>query len=114
LTYSILVANINALRIRTGDDRLPCVCETALAYSPMEQISVGVGVRKDPSFPLEVAFAAECEPLRGCSLRVGSSPVRETFSVGGGFSMDGVHCDYGFSLHLVLGGTHMLAIAIII
>jgi hypothetical protein len=111
LRYSILVANINAPGLGDGGDRVPVVLETALAYTPGGGITVAIGLREEPSFPLEVDFAAEFEPLRGCSLRVGGNPGRDTFCLGGGIGFAGVHCDYGFSLHMVLGATHMFGLA---
>ncbi len=98
--------NINQARIGKQKDPIPQITRLGISYRITNNTLLSLEVDKDSRFPLELKGGFEIHPVSELSLRCGFGRDPSYVSAGIGLFWNIFSCDYGLSIHPILGTTH--------
>lgn len=109
VTAGGFISNLNRARLHEDTDPLPQIIKTGFAYRPFPGMLFVMELEKDLRFPLILKGGAELILIPQISIRFGFTTNPSTVSCGLGLSSSGIHFDYAYSSHMILGDTHQMS-----
>ncbi|MCJ7813147.1 hypothetical protein MUP95_07520 [bacterium] len=106
LIWGISAMNINQARIGKQKDPIPRITRLGISYRATKNTLLSLEVDKDSRVPLEMKGGLEICPVPELSLRCGFGRDPSYVSAGIGVLWNIFSCDYGLSIHPILGITH--------
>jgi hypothetical protein len=109
--FGFAVSNLNQPKM--GDSNqisLPRKLSMGISYTPYDQVTTSIEMKKDFGEDTEFMAGAEFKLLEPLYIRAGVHQNPATWSAGASFRMVGVILDYSYTQHTVLDGTHYLNI----
>ena len=110
LVLGTLIRGINRPTIGENHERLPFDIAMGISYRPAGSMEIAVewehDVLHDPALNAGVEYA----PADILSLRIGIAGAIRSWTCGLGLRYGGLLCDYGLTLHPVLGPAHTISV----
>lgn len=109
--FGFAVTNIN--KATMGNENqidLPNKIALGIAYTPYDQVTTTVEVKKDFGKETEFMGGVEARILEPLALRFGVHQNPALYNAGASFYIDKVEVDYSFSYHSVLPSTHFFSL----
>lgn len=105
--FGFSVTNLNNPKVgKTNQHSLPRKLAMGISYTPYDQVTTSVEMKKDFAEDTEFMGGVELKLFEPLYIRAGVHQNPATWSAGASFRMVGINVDYSYTQHTVLDATH--------
>jgi hypothetical protein len=112
VSWGCCIKNVNFASLGASGEKLPQIMQTGLSLHLFDRLNFCADLYKDVRFPLDLRNGLEFSPIEPLSLRIGVGTEPSRFHAGFGINMFHFHLDYAYQSHTDLGGTHLFSIGV--
>lgn len=113
LVLATLIQGLNRPTIGENHERLPFDVSVGISYSPAGSMEIAAEWEQDILHDPAVNAGIEYAPADILRLRVGIAGATRSWTCGFGLRYRGLLCDYGLTLHPVLGPAHAISVGFV-